>query len=139
MRISDLHRVYLDPSHSLPFFNSSQFHPHCHSHNPHSHVFFDNLLSFIHVYEDFNCSVVDLPEATSLRIMTLSFLDVINCQCSHCVMVECMILCRSQAGSHTVVNSWVQWSCYIRNMFCSGPSQPVVLTISLFPVFHDSP
>ena len=140
MRISDCHRVCLDPSHSLPFFNSSQFLHSSHSHNPHIHFFFNSLLSYVHVCEDFNWSMVDIPGATSLRIMPLSFLDVINCQCSHygLVMVECMILCRSQAGSHSVVNSWVQWSCCIKNIFCSGSSQPVVLTMSLFPFFHDS-
>lgn len=81
------HWMYLDPLHSLhpsPTPPISIFTVTCH--NPQIHGFFNNLVSCV-------------PECGEW----LSSLCVVNCQCSHSglVMQDCLILWRSDAGSHS--------------------------------------
>lgn len=123
-RISYFHWMYLDPLHSLhpsPTPPISIFTVTCH--NPQIHGFFNNLVS----------CVPDCGE-------WLSSLCVINCQCSHSglVMQDCLILWRSDAGSHSCwefMNEVVL--CWEDILICLFPTLGSYNVSAL--VFHYSP
>lgn len=112
-------------SSSLPasFTNSSHIHLHSHLPQPTNSWFFNNLVSCV-------------PECGEW----LSSLCVINCQCSHSglVMQDCLILWRSDAGSHSCwefMNEVVMcWEDILIRLFPTPESYNVSAL-----VFHYSP